>query len=145
MRTLRRVRKRQHRCYELALYVMHEESGAEKFTLVHGRIIVGAVWLGHAWIETGNGEVYDPVEDRYTPASEYSGVAEYRYSRQEAVKLFMHARRSKGPYLFGPWHSSDVKVEHLYDPTPAERAETAREFRRRLSRHNRSPAGRLTG
>ena len=46
MKTLRRVRKRQHRCYELAFFVMHEEPGAEKFKFVHGRIVVGAVWLG---------------------------------------------------------------------------------------------------
>jgi hypothetical protein len=97
---------------------MHEEPGAEKLRFVHGRIVVDAVWLGHAWIETGDDRVYDPVEDRYTTASDYPGVAERRYSRREATKLMMHARRSKSPYLFGLWHASDVRVEHLYDPTP---------------------------
>jgi hypothetical protein len=38
MKTLKRVRKTGGRCYELAGKIMLNEPGAERFTLVHGRL-----------------------------------------------------------------------------------------------------------
>jgi hypothetical protein len=86
MESLKRVRKRQKRCYELAWRAMDEEPGAEKFTLCHG-IGPRHLRVPHAWIETGDGRVYDPVDNAYTPIEDYTGVAEHRYSHREALRL----------------------------------------------------------
>jgi hypothetical protein len=104
MRSLRRVRKRRGRCYELAFRVMHEEPGAERFVLVHG--VVGKRF-GHAWIELDDGTVYDPVydpvSDRCVPADEYTAmfhaVVERRYTRAEAIDKMLENG-------FGPWHDT---------------------------------------
>ena len=72
MRSLRRVRRRLHRCYELTFKVMLEEPGAEKFVLVHGYIYIDGTAVGHAWIEIGDGRVYDAVLNRTMPWHEYT-------------------------------------------------------------------------
>jgi hypothetical protein len=95
MKSLKRIRKRAGRCYELALKVMTEEPGAEKFTLVHGR---GPLGVPHAWVETGDGRVYDAVADSYTPIDEYQCSAERRYTQAEARQAMLENRTS------GPWH-----------------------------------------
>jgi hypothetical protein len=101
MRSLRRVRKRRGRCYELAFRVMHEEPGAERFVLVHG--VVGGR-LGHAWIELDDGTVYDPVLDQRVPVDEYTtmfhAVAERRYTRAEALENMLKNNKH------GPWHDT---------------------------------------
>jgi hypothetical protein len=53
MKTLKRIRNRQGRCYELAGRVMLYEEGSEAFTLVHGTIENGFAgrFIEHAWIE----------------------------------------------------------------------------------------------
>jgi hypothetical protein len=103
MKTLRRVRNRQGRCYELAFKIMLNEPGAERFTLIHGRLT--RVWDGayrHAWIETGNGGVYDPVLDKTMPMDEYvrlvGPVVERRYTRVEMCCEVGTAKHT------GPWH-----------------------------------------
>ena len=106
MKCLRRVRKRLGRCYELAFRIMFEEPGAEKFALVHGHVSTLRGVIGHAWIEIGDGRVYDPVLDRYVPAEDYiaglSAVIERRYTKLEAAKIAVHAR------YYGPWHEIDA-------------------------------------
>jgi hypothetical protein len=101
MRSLRRVRKRSGRCYELAFRVMHEEPGAERFVLVHG---VVRERFGHAWIELDDGTVYDPVVDLHLPADEYTtrahAVAERRYTRAEALENMLKNNK------YGPWHDT---------------------------------------
>jgi hypothetical protein len=95
MECLKRVRKRLKRCYELAGRAMQEEPGAEKFTLVHGQ---HPTYHGHAWIETGDGRVYDPTTNAYTPIGDYAGVAQCRYTQREAMRVGCANRH------WGPWH-----------------------------------------
>lgn len=113
MKSLRRVRKRHGRCYELALKIMSREPGAERFALVHG-YIGHRMPIGHAWIETGDGRVYDPVDDRYLPAAEYAAsqgaVVERRYTRTEAMRMMVERDGH-----CGPWHPSPVGVVHRED------------------------------
>jgi hypothetical protein len=95
MKSLKRHRNRRGRCYELAAIAMQDEPGAEKFTLVHG---FGPLGVPHAWIETGDGRVYDPVADTYTAIEDYAGVAQCRYTRLEA------AQAACDDHTSGPWH-----------------------------------------
>jgi hypothetical protein len=92
MKCLQHITDRGSRCYELATIVMLcDEAG--KFTLVHG--IAGRE---HAWIETGDGMVYDTTDDKYTPVDVYGGSAEFRYSRTEVSTLIRENN------TMGPWH-----------------------------------------
>lgn len=116
MKSLKRFRSRQHRCYELSFIAMTREPDAEKFTLVHGYIHIYGVPVGHAWIETGDGRIYDTFLDRYTPCDEYvaehGAVIERRYPRKEALKLMLDAGHR------GPWHASPVGVLFTKTPPP---------------------------
>jgi hypothetical protein len=99
MKSLARIRKRQGRCYELAARVMMDEVGADQFTLVHG--YCHTRFFGHAWIELGDGRVFDPVLDVTWSADEYAkrlgAEAEHRYSQMEFAKLMSATR------VYGPW------------------------------------------
>jgi len=102
MISLKRIRKRQGRCYELALKVMLYESESDSFTLVHGRVEnIENGRFGHAWIELNNGLVYDTSANRYTPAGQYAtenkAVVDHRYSRAEALGLACLSHNC------GPW------------------------------------------
>jgi hypothetical protein len=114
MKCLKRIRKRLGRCYELAFKVMLDEPGAETFALVHGYVHMHGHALGHAWIETGDGRVYDTGLDRYMPRDEYAAergaVIERRYTRMKAVQL----AADTGNYG-GPWHTS---ARYLPEPLP---------------------------
>jgi len=85
---------------------MFEEPGAENFTLVHGYIFINGHALGHAWIETGDGRVYDTRLDCYMPRDEYvanrRAVIERRYTRVDAVQALSKAGH------YGPWHRSKL-------------------------------------
>jgi hypothetical protein len=72
---------------------MAHEPSAEKFTLVHG---LGPNGYPHAWIETGDGRVYDPVADTYTAIEDYAGVAQCRYTRREMLQAC-------SDHTWGPW------------------------------------------
>jgi hypothetical protein len=107
MKTLSQVRNRNHRCYELCFKAMLYEPAAGNFTLVHGaRYIAGILWAGHAWIETNDGQVYDAVDNAYTPASEYmaSVIAECRYTKMQAMNHCVSSNH------YGPWHDGDVTL-----------------------------------
>src|SRR5262245_41510005 len=104
MKTLRRIRKRRGRCYELALKAMVHEPEAEKFTLIHGaRRSVHGSWFGHAWIETNDGHVYDPVDNTYTSAADYmtDAITERRYTKREMADACSAASHC------GPWHDGE--------------------------------------
>jgi hypothetical protein len=84
------------------------EPGAERFTLVHGRVrqMKGCGdWIDHAWIDLNDGRVYDVVHDEYIPADEYAAscgaVADRRYSREAAMRRIMMRRGHAGP-----WHQA---------------------------------------
>lgn len=115
MKSLRQIRNRMHRCYELALKVMLDEPGAEKFTLVHGRIFTAGHYIGHAWIDIGGGTIYDTYHDRQFTLGEYAArfraVAERRYTRIKAARKASETRR------WGPWHRSAL-VEPTIDGWP---------------------------
>src|ERR1035437_3222303 len=105
MESISRLRKRHGRCYELALRVMLHEPGAERFTLIHGRIsqIKNDDYLiNHAWINLNDGRIYDPVLDKYIPAVEYlatrCAVIERQYTHEEAMSISVKAGH------YGPWH-----------------------------------------
>jgi hypothetical protein len=111
MKSLRRVRSRKARCFELAFKAMMNEPGAEKFTLVHGYVHTPApgVFNAHAWIETDDGRVYDATLDVYMPVEQYvvryGAVIERRYTREEAAKMALD--RDRVSFCFsGPWHTS---------------------------------------
>jgi hypothetical protein len=111
MKSLRHVGKRLGRCYELTFRAMKEEIGSESFTLVHGYINLDIMLIAHAWIETGDGRIYDPNDDQYIRADEYAtamgAVAERRYTRAEAIDLVSREAHC------GPWHRSR---EGVVDP-----------------------------
>jgi hypothetical protein len=69
MKSLKRIRKRHRRgygrCFELAIKAVHEEPGADRFTLVHGTFALASERYPHAWIELGDGRIYDAVTDTY--------------------------------------------------------------------------------
>lgn len=109
MKSLKRIRTRHKRCYELAFKIMLEEPGAERFTLVHGRTSLthdpNDEWphREHAWIELEDGKIYDVVLDRY-----FSNIAEYaadhgrveiddRYTQKQAMRLMLKSKH------VGPW------------------------------------------
>src|SRR2546430_16661081 len=114
MKCLRRVRKRLGRCYELTFRAIKEELGAESFTLIHGYINLDIMLVAHAWIETGDGRVYDPNDDRYMRADEYAStmgaVAERRYIRTQALDMMSREAHCV------PWHPSRAGVMDLRLP-----------------------------
>ena len=103
MRGLARIRKRDGRCYELALKAMLLEPEADRWTLVHGRVWRGipGELIDHAWIELDDGRVYDPVKNTYMPGRQYrlmrKVVEVRRYTKQEAMALCAEAKH------YGPW------------------------------------------
>jgi hypothetical protein len=88
---------------------MFKEPGADRFTLVHGSIVRPGrdMRVRHAWIELSedDGRIYDPVEDSYEPADQYMAtnraLVEHRYSRSEAIRIFLEANH------YGPWTDPD--------------------------------------
>jgi hypothetical protein len=107
MKSLARFRTRRGRCFELAYTAMVREPGAEWFTLVHGRVFNRGRTIDHAWIECGDGTIYDPVSDEYVLASKYMAtrraVAERRYSKVGAP------RRLAAAGHYGPWHEAPAE------------------------------------
>ena len=102
MKSLQHIRKRLGRCYELTFRAIQKEPAAECFTLIHGFIDLDIMLIAHAWIEKGDGRVYDPNDDQYMRADEYAAtmgaVAERRYTRSEAIDMMSREAHC------GPWH-----------------------------------------
>lgn len=101
MDCLRSITERQGRCYELALFAILHEIGAEHFVLTHGRINNGAgVSIPHAWIQVSTDRIYDPVFDRYFVSADYlaHAVVEARYTHPQAHDMFVRLQS------YGPWH-----------------------------------------
>src|SRR5262245_299665 len=112
MQSLRRVRKRQGRCFELAFKIMFEEPGAERFTLIHGGVCfqhpASENMVAHAWVELGDGRIFDPVLNEYMSRSAYTAkmhaVIERQYNRLQAIKLMAETRHT------GPWHTTELLI-----------------------------------
>jgi hypothetical protein len=121
MKSLKRIRNRHKRCYELAMKVMLEEPGAEKFTLVHGRTSLvkndADAWptRGHAWIELEDGKIYDVVLDRtFSTMAEYvahegsvSVEIDDRYTRKQAAVMMLKSNH------MGPWRLAILQTEEI--------------------------------
>jgi hypothetical protein len=115
MKSLRRIRKREGRCYELAARAILFDPEAVRLSLVlvHGEINgppeqtnpghASFTRIGHAWIEASDGRTYDPVRDEWMDTPEYvdraHAVAQKRYTRAEAF----HQVATTDSY--GPWPS----------------------------------------
>ena len=110
MESLKQVRNRRGRCYELTWRAMLEEEGSEAFVLVHGTLAASLLGLwdayGHAWIELPDGRVYDPTLNEYAPKAEYYDWYKpsdcQRYSRTQAMELAAHVGH------YGPWTEEEM-------------------------------------
>jgi hypothetical protein len=101
---LKRIRKRQGRCYELAGMALLKADG---WSLVHGEAnCLPDVPGGHAWLVSGEA-VYDPVLHREIPLAEYTtrygGKECRRYSKTEAATMMMFTRK------YGPWTAEEER------------------------------------
>ncbi len=102
-----RTRRRQGRCYELALKILQSNVAGAAF-LAHGTVLgdtghARRQRIGHAWLLVGDGAIiYEPVTDQfYTPSDwmrVYAAIEVRRYSRIEAVKAALASNN------YGPWH-----------------------------------------
>jgi hypothetical protein len=113
MKSLTRVRKRVKSCYELASIAMIKEADAAGLTLVHGSVVMidAKDWrYDHAWIETDDGQIYDPANHSYQPAAQYTAthhaVAAHRYTRIETARLMSLTRHH------GPWTDAERAAAH---------------------------------
>jgi hypothetical protein len=98
------VKEREGRCYELAWqHIAYQDEG----TLVHGE-----VWsqnlrrmIGHAWVVTETGWVYEPVADEYFRKDELYKTYKMKeintYTPTEARKMALVGKH------FGPWSDEE--------------------------------------
>jgi hypothetical protein len=106
MQTLKRIRQRHGRCYELVGRAMLDEPDADLWRLVHGTVWNDtlAVHMDHAWIALENGKVYDPVFNKYFEwrfyAASYAAAPAREYSRKEVAALMLASKH------WGPWSAA---------------------------------------
>jgi len=99
--------ERAGRCYELALkHVLEQQEG----TLIHGEVWnpkLGRM-IGHAWVETETGYIYEPVSAQYFKKDwlyqTYKAKEFQRYTPEQAAIM---AARTKN---FGPWTEAERKA-----------------------------------
>lgn len=97
---IKRIRKREGRCYELAMRGCRQ---APEWELVHGECNghAGAGKIGHAWLEF-DGEAYCPVLDKAMPVGDFQRIlgarAYARYSSEDAICLMLRSGH------YGPWN-----------------------------------------
>lgn len=96
---IKRIRKREGRCYELAMRGCLQ---APEWELVHGECNsrAGSGKIGHAWLEF-DGEAYCPVLDTAMPTGEFlrtlGARSHARYPSEEAAVLLLRSGH------YGPW------------------------------------------
>lgn len=118
MKSLKRIRNRHKRCFELCAKAMRDEPHpqVDGFTLVHGRVCLGILGLhhDHAWIETGDGRIYDAVSNTYEPAADYmarhKAIVDRRYTRREFCETASATGHS------GPWHGTIEDTRRRLSP-----------------------------
>src|SRR5262245_24611932 len=89
------------KCYELRLGAMTGAGPNGGLVLVHrtvdGGPLLNHIQMAHAWTETSNGKVFDPVLSVILPTQEYyarhRAVAVQRYSYEQAMRLAGASRR----------------------------------------------------
>ncbi len=99
-------------CYQDAWrFVVREQAG----DLIHGTVKSGDKRIGHAWVETETGYIYEPeTQNLYTKEAfkkAASPIEEYRYNHIEACVMVAGANN------FGPWN--DREREKLLEREPA--------------------------
>jgi len=115
-------KERAGRCYELAWkHIIDQEEGA----LVHGEVWSHKLgrMIGHAWVETETGFVYEPVSDQYFEKDwlyRTYKVREFNTYTPEQAAIMASSTRS-----FGPWTETERKaylkpVEYLPASIPAD-------------------------
>jgi hypothetical protein len=73
------------KCFLLSLVVVLFEPGGDGFVLCHGTVD----GMKHAWVDTGDGNIFDPVLDRSMSADSYleHAVVEHKYTRRQARQI----------------------------------------------------------
>ena len=73
-------------CYLLSLVVVLFEPGGDGFVFVTAPSME---FLKHAWVDTGDGNIFDPVLDRTMSADLYleHAVIERKYTRRQARQI----------------------------------------------------------
>jgi hypothetical protein len=124
MKSLRRIRNRAKRCYELAFKVMLDEPAGARLRLVHGWCAVPtddkyfepAIVYGHAWILLPSGRVYDVIKDEYFSAHDYAvkhhAIIGRVYTRKQTARLGSRHRHS------GPWFTDKEMCLHIVAGLP---------------------------
>ncbi len=104
MKSLRRVRRRHGRCYELAFRAVIEAPETQDLKLVHGSAVLNPAAgerINHAWVLLPGSRVYDPVLDQcFTErgfAERHKAVVSRVYTRMEAAQTLLENNH------YGPW------------------------------------------
>jgi hypothetical protein len=107
-RKMKDMETRQGKCYELAwTYVAYGDEGS---TLVHGEVLNPTLgrMMGHAWVITETGSVYEPVSDLYFPKDDLYKTFKMKeintYTPTEARKMTLQTKN------YGPWTDEERKV-----------------------------------
>lgn len=96
-------------CYEKAAqYIaLNPEafSGKRKdFKLVHGTLSDGNMVIGHGWVETASGKVFDGTQQKFYDKADYYAkfrvVVEREYTYEESRKMMTKYKH------YGPWHET---------------------------------------
>jgi uncharacterized membrane protein (UPF0127 family) len=110
-------------CYADAWRFVIKEGEGE---LVHGMVYSGNRRIGHAWVETATGWIWEPQTRRYFTSlgfrHDYAPVEESRYNAEEAAIM---AARMKH---LGPWTEQE-RHRYLKDKAPAVISEHKRQPR----------------
>jgi len=100
-------------CYADAWrFLIKEEEGE----LVHGTVFSGGHRIGHAWVETSTGWVWEPETGRYFTRlgfrDAFSPDIESRYTAEEAAIMVARTKH------FGPWTEQERR-QYLKEKSPA--------------------------
>lgn len=100
------LRPRQGRCFELAgKFILADESKTS--VLVHGTVDAGRskMPIEHAWIVLEDGRIYEPVEDTFFSAEQFTSTRrpndETRFSYAEALIGLATVKN------WGPWNDAE--------------------------------------
>jgi len=100
-------------CYADAWRFVIKEGEGE---LVHGTVFSGNRRIGHAWVETSTGWVWEPETGRYFTRlgfqDSFAPVIESKYTAEEAAIM---AARAKN---LGPWSKQESR-QYLHEKSPA--------------------------
>ena len=114
---IKRIRKREGRCYELAMRGCLQ---APEWELVHGECNghPGAGTIGHAWLEF-DGEAYCPVLDKTMPIGDFlrmlGAQVHARYMLEDAICLMLRSGH------YGPWNGlRNSELAHGQQPLAVE-------------------------